>query len=356
MYAIDDLSDAIDVTRNFLTPVTAGKWLRLALVVFFVGGAGGSGVTNFSTSPGGFDGGTAPADGPPVTDEWILFAVAVIAVVAIVGLVWLAISSLMEFVLVNSLGEGEVHIRRYGKANLNNGLQLFLFQVALGLGILLLVGLPAVGSYLVFGFEGVGLALVGLFALLGVGLFIAYSIITTLTINFVVPIMIMEPRGIIDAWKRFWPTLRTEWKEYVVYYLLAWVLRLVVGFGIGIVTLILFLIVGIPFGILVFVLFLIPVLGWILAALLVFVGILFFVLISALVQVPVESYFRYYALLVLGDTDDRFDLIPDQRAAVRADGGTDDVAEWADDEWGGDGGDESAATDRDDTDEDDTHW
>ncbi|MFC7138230.1 hypothetical protein ACFQRB_20675 [Halobaculum litoreum] len=33
------------------------------------------------------------------------------------------------------------------------------------------------------------------------------------------------------------------------------------------------------------------------------------------------SYLRYYALLVLGDAEPALDLIPERRAAVRADGG-----------------------------------
>jgi hypothetical protein len=35
------------------------------------------------------------------------------------------------------------------------------------------------------------------------------------------------------------------------------------------------------------------------------------------VQVPVQTYLRYYALLVLGDVESSFDIVPDRRAAVR---------------------------------------
>jgi hypothetical protein len=45
------------------------------------------------------------------------------------------------------------------------------------------------------------------------------------------------------------------------------------------------------------------------------------VAVAALVQVPVVTYFRYYALLVLGDTDADLDLIPERRRAVRAGSG-----------------------------------
>jgi hypothetical protein len=33
--------------------------------------------------------------------------------------------------------------------------------------------------------------------------------------------------------------------------------------------------------------------------------------------VPVRTYLRYHALLVLGDTDREFDLIPDLRREIR---------------------------------------
>jgi hypothetical protein len=33
--------------------------------------------------------------------------------------------------------------------------------------------------------------------------------------------------------------------------------------------------------------------------------------------VPVQTYLHYYALLVLGDTNETFDLIKDRRTAIR---------------------------------------
>ena len=44
-------------------------------------------------------------------------------------------------------------------------------------------------------------------------------------------------------------------------------------------------------------------------------------LVIALAQVPVVAYLRYHALLVPGDIEGGLDLIPDRRAAVRADEG-----------------------------------
>jgi len=45
------------------------------------------------------------------------------------------------------------------------------------------------------------------------------------------------------------------------------------------------------------------------------------VVLWALVQVPVVTYLRYYALLVLGDIEPAFDIIPERREAARGVGG-----------------------------------
>lgn len=39
--------------------------------------------------------------------------------------------------------------------------------------------------------------------------------------------------------------------------------------------------------------------------------------VSLFAAVPVQTFLHYYALLVLGDTNDAFDLIPEKRATVR---------------------------------------
>lgn len=55
-------------------------------------------------------------------------------------------------------------------------------------------------------------------------------------------------------------------------------------------------------------------------AVLAVVGLLFLLAVLAVVAVagvPVVTYLRYCALLVLGDIEPAFDLVPEQRAAVR---------------------------------------
>jgi len=365
MFAIDDLSDAIDVTREFLTPVRLWMWLKLALLVFFVGGAGFGSPMSFGGG-GGFGGEPTPGPGAdPGTSvdvgEVLPIVIAVVVVVLVVGLIFLFVSSLFEFTLLESLRSGEVHVRRYTKRNVSHGTRLFGFRVALGLVGLVLFGVPVLA--IVFSTsETVSLGLIGLLVLLAIPISIAFAIIDRLTTVFVAPTMLKHDLGVVAAWKRFWPTLRGQWTEYVVYLLLVWVLQLVLT----VVTGVLFVILLIPF----LILLLIPVLG----ILVLLLGLPVILLGVLLIQVPIVTYLRYYALLVLGDTDTDLDLIPDQRAAVRG-GGPDRTDEpgggWNTDSDGPDGGDygqgdtsdpwgRDESQDRDDTDssdqDDDTGW
>ena len=103
------------------------------------------------------------------------------------------------------------------------------------------------------------------------------------------------------------------------------ILDILAGILVAIVVGVAVLILLIPFGVL-------GALGFFLLTmaepfgigLLVVVGLLFglsVLLVIALAQAPVVAYLRYYALLVLGEIETELDLIPEQRAAVRADEG-----------------------------------
>jgi hypothetical protein len=138
---------------------------------------------------------------------------------------------------------------------------------------------------------------------------------------FVVPVMMVEECGVLAGWRRFWPTLAGAWTQYLAYAVVSFVLALVGGLLVAAVTAVLAIVLLIPIGVLagvgVLLFLLTPALG---IPALVIVGVLFvagLVAVAALVQVPVITYLRYFALLVLGETNAAFDLIPDQREAAR---------------------------------------
>lgn len=345
LYALENLDDALDATRALLWPIDRSRWLRLAPVALLVGGSGaglnlgggGGGGADAPVSPPGP--GEAPTGGPadqslPAVGTDALLAVgALVAVVLAVVLALLLLGAIMEFVLVESLRRESVALRRYWSERWRQGLRLFGFRV--GLGLLVLGGLAALAAVVVLPFLGVGtglgsvpdaLGVLGLVvvvpALVLVGLVVA--LVDGFTTAFVVPVMVLENEGVLAGWRRFWPTLVASPWQYLAYAVLAFVLSLVGGVVVAVATVLGVVVLAVPFGLLVAV-------GVGLTAVVAPVGIALIVVaalsfglgllaVVALARVPVVTYLRYYALLVLGDVEPDLDLIPERRGAIRADG------------------------------------
>ena len=329
LYALEDVDDAFDVTRSFLADLDRTSWVKLAVVVFFIGSAGGGFPTG--NVPVGGDGGMGPGGVPagefpafdPGPDVWLLVGAVVLAL-ALLGLALFLVSSVMEFVFVESLRTQTVSIREYWGRYWRQGVRLFAFRLAVGVfgvAAFLLLGAAFV---LPFVFDAaVGASLLLLLALLPVFFVLAVllGLINGFTTAFVVPIMLVEGCGVLEGWQRLWPTVRAEWTQYLAYAVAAFVLSLAGGIFVFVVGAVLVLVLLVPFG----VLFAVgagllsvaqPVgVGWLVVTGVLFALAALFAL--ALAQVPVQTYLRYYALLVLGDVESSFDLIPGQRAVAR---------------------------------------
>jgi hypothetical protein len=330
-YAVEALDDAIETTKALLLPVEVRTWLKLAIVVFFLGGASASPPTG-----GGNFQFTGEPDGPtpdiPVSMNTVIAVV--LAIVAVAILLWLLftlVGSVMEFAFVESLRTREVHVRGYASERLGQGLRLFGFRVVLYLlfvlpvaGLVILAFVPAVLS----GSPSIALGTLLLFVpvLLVLGLVVA--LVDGLTRNFVVPVMVLRGGGVIAGWRAFWPTLRGQWKQYAAYVLLRIVLTIaggivvsLVGGIVGLVLLIPFVVLGglllVAFGGPAAILSSPGVPALVSFGLLAAVYGLLLLFTLAVVRVPVQSYLGYYALLMLGDTNREFDLIPELRAEVR---------------------------------------
>ena len=334
MDAIDNLGDAIDVTRDRLTPVDAGTWVKLAIVIFFVGGAtiGGTGVPfgdtgTTTTETEGVDSleeFQAEWDaemGDVVAFEELLVAIAVlVAILFVLWLVYAAIGAIMEFVFIESLRAESVHVRRYFNRNVGRGLRLLAFRIGVLLLFFLPLAVPAAFAVGTVDSITAPLAVLGLvYALLALLLVLLYSLLNRFTTVFVTQVMLLEGRGVVSAWKRFWPTLRGNLKEYAAYVVLIWILQFAVNFGYAFLAALVAFAVIVPFAILIALLVVVggaAVYGAVAVGL---VGLVCLLLAVMLVRVPIDSYFRYYEFLLLGDTNADLDLIPDRRAAARAD-------------------------------------
>ncbi len=327
LHAVRAVGDAVTGTRRFLTPFDVRRWLKLAVVVFFVGGG-----TNLTSMQYDFSG---VPDGIPEDGIEIPFAlptdVAQLVGAIVVGAVLLAIAfgivgAIMEFVFVESLRSGDVLVRRYWSQRWRQGLRLFGFRVAIGLPFLgLVLGWMALFVVpLVTGISGptvpFAVFLLGLPVLFVVGLL--YGLVSSFTTAFVVPIMIKEDTGVLAGWRRLWSSITAEWKEYLAYAVLGFLLTIATGLLASIALGLAAVVLLVPLVVLAVVTYLTvsltSTIGLVVVGGLVLLFVVTMIVLWALVQVPVLTYLRYYALLVLGDVDASFDIIADQRAAIRS--------------------------------------
>ncbi|WP_251330781.1 DUF7544 domain-containing protein [Haloplanus pelagicus] len=354
-YAIAALSDARDATESLLRPVDRGRWLRLALIALFVGVGGGlpSGGGNASLPSGNGMPSETPSFQPPDVGSVVAVVVAILAVIVAIALLWGLVGAVMEFVLVRGLRDREVSIREPFREEFRPGLRLFGFRIVVSVLTLLTIALPVL--LVIVG--GVGLSPILLVLLvpllvLFVAVGIATSVVLGLTTDFVVPTMLTEDRGVLDAWRRLWPTLRTKWKQVALYVVAKFVLGIVVSLAVSIVVLLVAVAVAIPFAVVGGLLFLgLNAAGaghaaWFVLVPLAALFVLAMIVLGLLVQVPALTFVRYYSLSVLGMLVPELDLV----GVERPDG--DDGPEDGDGTDGDDGPEDGDGTDGDDGPED----
>ena len=319
LHAVENVEDAFVVTREFLTPVSVRRWLKLALVVFFVG----SGVSvptaqfNTSTPPGEVSTGDLPFSLP--VDVVPLVVAVVAAGLLLVGLFAL-IGAILEFVLIESLRTGEVSLRRYWRQRWRQGLRLFGFRIAIGVPmIVLFVGWLALLVVPTFTGRDPTVSatafLVGIPVVFLIG--VLYALVSGLTTVFVVPLMIQADSGVLAAWRRLWGSIKTAWKQYLAYVVIAFLLTAAAGIIASIVVGIVAVVLLIPILIIAAVahvtVSLSSTVGVVVVVALAVLFGLSMLVVGTLAQVPVVTYLRYYALLVLGDVEGSFDVLSEHQ-------------------------------------------
>ena len=328
-YAIDAVDDAIDATRRFLFPFSLVRWVKLAVIVLFIGGSAGNASNAPSaggefTLPDGFPAdGTAPPNGtalpgdPFVSPELLLAVAAGIVVLAVLLSI---VSTVLEFVFYDALGTNDVLLWGPFKRRFSQGIRLILFQIGVTVLLFSPVALAGYGLYVADPAVPSRLAVFVLAALVLLGVFVVWLLVLTFTDDFVVPIMVLEDETVLGAWGRFWPTLKGEWVQFLLYLVVYILLALGISIGQSIVTLVLAGIVvalGAIAGLVI-----VGLLGGLTVAIESAVGLallgllaLFVILTLAVVILPIRilvvTYLTTYQLAVLGGANRSFMLLPD---------------------------------------------
>lgn len=257
-YSIDAVDGAFHRTRHALfEPFDFWKWLKLGIIIFFIGGSGGS--PNFSGSGQNYGGEDFTGGPSPTFDEmisqvgqfWHLYMIYILIGMAFFfGIILLLgyISNVMEFVLVDSLVTNSVTFWAYTRKYLGPGLNLFIIRFALGILFLLLMlaaMLPVILPFInLTGEPDMGLLFGGILWILVVIFILAVvSGIIQSFINLSIPLAMYHNTGIIAAFRKVFANFRADWKQIIVYWIVRFFLGIIAGIAVGIAAFILFLLV-----------------------------------------------------------------------------------------------------------------
>jgi hypothetical protein len=260
--AVDAIPLAFQHTKQQLfQPFRFGQWTKLAFVGLLAGELG---------SGGGFNGSNFRLPHQPDMSRHFMDPgwggidpallgglVAVLVITALVfAIVLMYISSVMRFILFDSVMTKECHIRVGWSRRQGPGWRYFLWKLLyllITLGVFAtLVGLPLAFAYgagwlteprehllpLILG------GIVLFFAFLIV--FVASAVIFVLTKDFVIPQMAFENIGAFEGWRRLWPLLQAEKGGFAGYIGMKILMAIGAGILVGIATLILGLFIAIP--------------------------------------------------------------------------------------------------------------
>jgi MFS family permease len=269
--AVDSITPAIEHTRQQLfQPFRIGQWTKLAFVGLLAGELGSNGCnrSNFhlpvrphtvpdTQFPGsGFPGIDSLGIDPALMAAIMSAVVAAVFAAVIIGIVLMYVSSVMRFVLFDSIIARECHIRSSWSRRLVPGWRYFAWKLVYIFiclaGIAVLVGIPlafaiAHGWFkqpkehmapLAFG--GVILILLSLVFL------VAVAVIFVLTKDFVIPQMALEDIDAFEGWRRLWAMMQADIGAYAGYIAMKIVLAIVAGILIAIAAVIVGLFFAIP--------------------------------------------------------------------------------------------------------------
>ncbi len=326
-WAFKPITTAFEKAKKILLePFNAWTWLKLMIIVFFVGTGSNTISSRFSNM---FNYSTGPSDTTgieqgisSILSNSTVLAILIVAVIVIIliALLFAYLRNVFSFVLIKAITSGDVHVIQPLKENLGRGFRLFVFTLAAGIltlivvlafiAIAILVILLAVqaGTSSAAGIITLILAIsvICLLLLLMILFSVAMGIFIGFTYDFVAPMVYFKGTGIVESWKWLWASIKRDWKQYGVYVITRWALELAVG--------LLSLIIIVPVAV-IFIAILVA--GGILAAavantsvaLAVVIGLVLLVVLALFIialmaiSMPIAVYFRYYSLDVLKQID-----------------------------------------------------
>ena len=325
--AAEALNEAVGKTRELLfSKNKLGLWLKLAVLVFLIGG----GIRSFNPGSGFGQGKTSGGSDVMATiAPYLPYIIIGIAVLLVIALVFSFIRAVCQFIFIESLSKGSVELVKGFRRNIDSGFNLFLFNLAFILAtIAIIVLLAAPVIYIAVknpeGFTDIGMIAAVLATVFAELCFIIpATIISSLTNDFAIAFVYSERRGILDGWQRLWALVKKNVKQFMVYLvvkfavgIIAGIIAFMVGFIVMLLALIFIIVIGLGAALVVAGIALAlgiseSALLWLLIPAAI-IAIAYLILVSygiVVLTLPIPVFFRYYSLLFLQRMEPTLDLI-----------------------------------------------
>jgi hypothetical protein len=265
--AIDAVNPAFQHAKQQLFhPFRAAQWAKLALVGFLAGEMSSGGCNGRFNLPANTNGQQRFLDWPVSASAlpdmnpmlYLSLIVLLVGLAFVFMILFLYVSSVMRFILFDSVLTKNCEIRRGWSLRQKPGWRFFLWQLLLAfavlIGMTILIGVPAAIAFaaswlkqprdhmvpLILG----GIALFFLF----MGFIVIWLLVHVFNKDFIVPQMALEDIGPVAAWRRFLHMLSSEKGGYAGYIGMKVVMALGAAVVLGIIAVIVVLILLIPFG------------------------------------------------------------------------------------------------------------
>ena len=220
--------------QMLLRPFRLGQWVRLAFVGLLAGEMSSFGGCNFNLPADTQNQGSPQAPSGDLAAlfthhpaSWTGLAFVLIALAIVLLVLFTYISSVMQFVLFDSVVARACHVRRGWTRRKQPGFRLFLwrllFMLAIFAVLLIAIGIPAACAYAAGWFTHAGDHVLGLVLgglvlfLILIALLIFAAVVSVMTKDFVVPQMALEDLSVMEGWRRLWQGLGFEKGGYAAY-------------------------------------------------------------------------------------------------------------------------------------------
>lgn len=314
-YALENLDKAMEETKELLLPFDFMTWTKIAIIALLAGGISmPSGPSTTPMQSGGQTNGlytpdsgveTSILDSVPdsfsgiggmtgMASEGAMsgVAVAIVLFVLLFAGFFMYVSSVFQFIYYQTVLDKKPAITENFRKHAYRGLRYLGFQLGFMAFILLTLLIPAAAFA---ANEALGLVLLIIFWLPVV---IISAIFSGLVHDLALLRMMEADEGLIHAWRKVWPDIKTGWRQVIAYILVKFFIGLAIGFATLIVAIVVIIVLMIPFGIMGI---LAAMIHQALLAVVFALGLFTFIIVMLYVEVPFSTYLYTYITLFYHD-------------------------------------------------------